>query len=83
MVIPPEIRRTEPRIWAKRYLIIDSYSGFVWCWIIKGRKANRLSSIPAYIATQFLAERARRDPVTMADKNKVWEYLRRVIKIGG
>jgi len=43
----------------------------VFCWAIRGRKAKRLSSIPAYIVIQLLAVRARREPVSIAVKNKI------------
>ena len=81
IIMPPEISRMEPKIWAKRYLIIASYSGFVLCWAIRGRKANRLSSIPAYIVIQLLAVKARREPVNIAVRNRIWGDLKWVILI--
>lgn len=71
IVTPPEISKMDPKIWASKYLIIASYSGFVFCWAIRGRNANRLSSIPAYIVIQLLAVKASREPVSMAARNRV------------
>lgn len=68
----PVMRSIEPRICARKYFTAASRSGLVLFWIIRGVKANKLSSMPAYMINQLVEDRARREPRIMAEVNRMW-----------
>lgn len=73
---PPPRRKIEPRTWARKYLIADSYSLFELDCIINGMNANRFNSIPAYIEIQFVADRAIIVPSIIVAMKNVCESFR-------
>ena len=69
-------RRREPSVWAKKYFVAASYSLLLGVFVIRGIKANRLSSMPMYMVIQLVADRAMSVPDRGVRVNSELDHLR-------
>lgn len=72
----PVSRRRDPKVWVRKYFVAASYSLLLGVLTISGIKAKRLSSIPIYIVTQFVAERAINVPDKVVRKKSELDHFR-------
>jgi len=79
-IMAPPISIKAPRVWVRRYLVADSYSGDDLDWIMRGINANKLSSIPARTIIQLEAERAIMGPEPLIRMKSVLMDLQVCIK---